>query len=83
LQPVIDAAVARFEEFKYLRTALKEANEKLSDRKVVERAKGLIMKQRSISEDDAYNMLRSMAMQKNIRIGQLAKQIIETAELLL
>lgn len=83
LQPVIDAAIARFDEFRHLRTALKEANEKLSDRKVVERAKGLLMKQRNMNEDDAYNMLRSMAMQKNMRIGQLAKQIIETAELLL
>ncbi len=83
LQPVIDAAIARFDEFKNLRVALKEANSKLSERKLVERAKGLIMKQRKIDEDEAYNLLRSMAMQKNIRIGALSKQIIDAAELLL
>ncbi len=83
LQPVINAAVARFEEFKSLRTALSEANSKLSERKVVERAKGLLMKQRNIDEDEAYGMLRKMAMQKHMRMGQLAKQIIDAAELLL
>lgn len=83
LQPVIDAAVARFEEFKYLRAALSEANVKLSERKVIERAKGLLMKQRKIDEDEAYSMLRTMAMQKNMRMGTLAKQIVQAAELLL
>jgi response regulator NasT len=83
LQPVIDAAIARFEEFKNLRVALNEANTKLSERKLVERAKGLIMKQRKIDEDEAYNLLRSMAMQKHMRIGVLSKQIIDAAELLL
>lgn len=83
LQPVIDAAIARFEEFKNLRVALNEANTKLSERKLVERAKGLIMKQRKIEEDEAYNLLRSMAMQKHMRIGALSKQIIDAAELLL
>lgn len=83
LQPVIDAAIARFEEFKNLRVALTEANTKLSERKLVERAKGLIMKQRKIDEDKAYKLLRSMAMQKNMRIATLSKQIIEAAELLL
>jgi two-component system, response regulator / RNA-binding antiterminator len=83
LRPVIDAAIARFEEFKNLRVALTEANTKLSERKLVERAKGLIMKQRKIDEDEAYNLLRSMAMQKHMRIGALSKQIIDAAELLL
>ena len=83
LQPVIDAAIARFEEFKNLRVALNEANTKLSERKLIERAKGLIMKQRDMDEDDAYHLLRSMAMQKHIRVGTLSKQIIDAAELLL
>ncbi|MDD2832739.1 MAG: ANTAR domain-containing protein [Methylotenera sp.] len=83
LQPVIDAAVARFEEFKHLRSALNEATTKLDERKVVERAKGLLMKQRNLDEGEAYNHLRTMAMQRHTRIGVLAKQIIEAAELLL
>jgi response regulator NasT len=83
LRPVIDAAVARFEEFKNLRQELSEANIKLSERKVIERAKGLLMKQRNIDEDEAYGMLRKMAMQKNMRVGTLSKQIVQAAELLL
>lgn len=83
LRPVIDAAVARFDEFKNLRAALNEANTKLSERKVIERAKGLIMKQRKIDEDEAYTLLRNMAMQKHIRIGKLSEQIVEAAQLLL
>lgn len=83
LQPVIDAAVARFEEFKNLRVALHEANTKLSERKVIERAKGLIMKQRNVDENEAYSMLRKMAMEKHARIGVLAAQIVEAAQLLL
>ena len=83
LQSVIDAAVARFEEFKSLRKELKEAEIKLSERKVIEQAKGLLMKQKNIDEDQAYVILRSMAMQKNIRIGTLSKRIIQAAEVLL
>lgn len=83
LRPVIDAAVARFDEFKNLRAALNEANTKLSERKVIERAKGLIMKQRKIDEDEAYTLLRNMAMQKHIRISKLSEQIVEAAQLLL
>jgi response regulator NasT len=83
LRPVIDAAVVRFEEFKSLRKELSEVNIKLSERKVIEQAKGLLMKQRKIDEDEAYSMLRTMAMQKNMRIGTLSKQIVQAAELLL
>lgn len=83
LRPVIDAAVARFEEFNQLRKSLSEANIKLSDRKIVERAKGLLMTQRKIDEHEAYSMLRSMAMQKNMKIATLSAQIMEAAQLLL
>lgn len=83
LRPVIDAAVARFDEFKQLKAELQEANSKLSDRKVIERAKGLLMRQRGIEEDAAYGLLRNMAMQKNMRLATLADQVVEAAKLLL
>ena len=83
LRPVIDAAVARFEEFNQLKAELQEANLKLNDRKVIERAKGLLMKQRGLEEDEAYSLLRNMAMQKNMRIATLADQVVEAAKLLL
>ncbi|HEY0268365.1 MAG: ANTAR domain-containing response regulator [Methylophilaceae bacterium] len=82
LRPIMDAAIARFEEFKSLRLELNEANSKLSERKVVEKAKGLLMKQRGISEDEAYGMLRNMAMKQNIRLATLAEQVVQAAKLL-
>ncbi len=83
LRPIMDAAIARFEEFKSLRLELNEANSKLSERKVVEKAKGLLMKQRGISEDEAYGMLRNMAMKQNIRLATLAEQVVQAAKLLI
>ncbi len=82
LRPVMDAAIARFEEFKALRAELSEANLKLSERKVIEKAKGLLMKQRGIDEDAAYTLLRNMAMKQNIRLATLAEQVVQAAKLL-
>ena len=83
LVPVIDAAIARFEEFKNLRNELFQAKTKLDERKVIERAKGLLMKQRGLDEDAAYEMLRSMAMKKNMKLADLSVQLLEAARLLI
>jgi two-component system, response regulator / RNA-binding antiterminator len=83
LTPVIDAAIARFDEFKSLRTELSEAKLKLDERKTIERAKGLLMKQRALDEDAAYEMLRSMAMKKNMKLADLSHQLIEAASMLI
>lgn len=83
LTPVIDAAVARFEEFNNLRAELSVAKLKLVERKTVERAKGLLMKQRGLDEDAAYEMLRSMAMKKNMKLADLSHQLIEAASMLI
>ena len=83
LVPVIDAAIARFEEFKNLRDELLQAKTKLDERKVTERAKGLLMKQRGLDEDAAYEMLRSMAMKKNMKLADLSQQLIEAASMLI
>lgn len=83
LTPVIDAAVARFEEFKNLRIELSQAKIKLDERKIIERAKGIIMKQRNLDEDAAYEMLRSMAMKKNMKLADLSNQLVETASMLI
>jgi two-component system, response regulator / RNA-binding antiterminator len=83
LTPVIDAAVARFEEFKNLRTELMQAKLKLNERKMVERAKGLLMKQRNLDEPEAYEMLRNMAMQKSMKLSDLSSQLIEAAKMLI
>lgn len=82
LAPVIDAAIARFEEFKNLKLELAKANLKLDERKIVERAKGLLMKQRNLNEEQAYGMLRDMAMQKKVKMADLANQLVEVAKVL-
>ncbi len=79
LTPVINAAVIRFEEVKLLRDELGQTKVKLAERKVLEKAKGLLMKEHGFDEDHAYAMLRSIAMRQNKRIADLAKDVIEMA----
>jgi response regulator NasT len=79
---VVAVACANFEEFQHLKTELAEANLKLSERKLVERAKGLLMQSRGMTEDDAYHALRKLAMSRKSRLGDVAQQVIDTAELL-
>ncbi len=83
LTPVIDAAIARFEEFNNLREELALTKLKLEERKVVEQAKGLLMKQRNLDEDEAYSLLRSMAMKKNMKLADLSGQLIDAAKMLI
>jgi response regulator NasT len=79
---IVEVACARFEEYQRLKFELAEANLKLSERKLVERAKGLLMQSRGLSEDDAYHALRKLAMSKKQRLGDVAQQLIDSAELL-
>jgi len=79
---IFQVALARFEMLSGLRTELNAAQQKLAERKFVERAKGLLMKARGLSEDEAYHTLRRMAMERNRRMGDVAKSVIEMAELL-
>lgn len=82
IKPIIDVAVARFDEFQGLKTELAAATEKLTERKLVERAKGILMKKRGMSEDEAYNSLRKLAMDRNKRLAEVAQQLIDMADLL-
>jgi len=82
IKSIVEVAVARFDEYQRLRAELVEANLKLSERKLVERAKGILMKSRGIGEDEAYQALRRMAMDRGKRLGEIAQQVIELAGLL-
>ncbi len=82
VKPIIDVAIARFEQFQALRQELAQNEEKLAERKVVERAKGILMKGRNLSEDEAYRALRQQAMDNNTRLGEVARQVIALAGLL-
>lgn len=82
LRPIVDAALVRFEEYQALRTELEVTATKLAERKTIDRAKGILMKQRGLDEDAAYQSLRKLAMQRGMRMGEIAKQVIQAAELL-
>jgi response regulator NasT len=82
IKPIVDVAIARFREFEALRRELHDTKTKLSERKVVERAKGILMNKRNMSEDEAYKALRKMAMDKNSTVGEVAQNIIDLADLL-
>lgn len=82
LGTILDVALARFQETGRLRQELAETRASLGERKNVDRAKGILMKQRGFDEAAAYHALRKMAMDKNLRIGQVAENVIAVAELL-
>jgi response regulator NasT len=82
VKAIVEVACARFAEFQRLKTELAEANLKLEERKLVERAKGLLMRSRGLSEAEAYQALRRLAMGRKQRLGELARALIEAAELL-
>lgn len=82
LRPILDAAMVRFEEYQALKNELEETATKLADRKTIDRAKGILMKQRGLDEDTAYQSLRKLAMQRGMRMGEIARQVIQAAELL-
>lgn len=77
LQPILDVAVARFEQDRALREELRTAQERLAERKLIERAKGVLMRQKGASEEEAYRMMRKLAMDRNRRIVDVAQQIID------
>ncbi len=81
--PIMQAALARFKAFQRLRTELNKTKSTLAERKVIDRAKGLLMKQRGYDEDEAFHALRKLAMSKNKRLGEMAENIVSAADLLM
>ncbi|MEO0751824.1 MAG: ANTAR domain-containing protein [Pseudomonadota bacterium] len=82
VKPVLDAAIARFNLFQRMRTELAETKRALEERKVIDRAKGLIMKAKGIDEDQAYALLRKAAMNQGKRLADVAEALVESAGLL-
>lgn len=82
IKAIVDAAVARFEELQDLRSQLAEANLRLSERKLIDRAKGLLMKRRGLDEESAYAMLRKTAMDRKLKLVEVAQRLIDAADLL-
>jgi len=82
LEPIMRVAIERFSAEQRLRAELEDTKVKLEERKLVERAKGILMKQRNASEEEAFAQLRTLAMQRGIRLGEAARQVIDVAALL-
>ncbi len=81
LSSIIQVAAARFAEYKRLRDELKEAKDQLVERKLVDKAKGILMQDHGYSEADAYKRMRSMAMSKGKRLSEIAEAIMLAKEL--
>jgi response regulator NasT len=83
VRPVLEVAIARFNEFEALRRELESARSTLEDRKVIERAKGILMKSRRLDEDEAFRLLRKLAMDRKMRLAAVARELVAAAEVLL
>ncbi len=82
VKAVLDVAVTRFRVEQELRDELEETRNKLAERKVIERAKGLLMERQQCTEDEAYSKLRRLAMDKNLKLVEVAQRMLDVAELL-
>ena len=82
LSPILEAAMARFQLSRQMRTELAETRRALEERKVIDRAKGLLMKARGVGEDEAYALLRKTAMDQGRRVADVAEALVTAAGLL-
>lgn len=82
VKEVLDVALARFEVDQKLRHELSETKMKLAERKVIERAKGFLMERHHCTEDEAYRKLRRLAMDKNLKLSEVAQRMLDVADLL-
>jgi response regulator NasT len=82
IKPVIDVAMARFQHEEGLRRELADARSQLEDRKVIERAKGLLMTKHGLSEQEAYAKLRKAAMDKGLKLADVAQRLLDVADML-
>jgi response regulator NasT len=82
VRPILDAAIATFDEYRRLQGELERTRSELADRKKIERAKGIVMTQRGIDEPAAYRMMRKAAMDQNRRLVEIADSIIAAEALL-
>jgi response regulator NasT len=83
VKPILDMAVSRFNAFSRLQRELAEAKSALEERKLVERAKGILMKMRGLSEEEAFALLRQTAMNEKKKISEIAQSVVTAAGLLI
>lgn len=83
IKPILDMAVSRFNAFSRLQRELAEVRNALEERKVIERAKGILMKMRGLSEEQAFALLRQTAMNEKKKLADIAQSVVTAAGLLL
>jgi response regulator NasT len=82
LKPILDAAIVRFHMVQKMRVELAETRRALEERKVIDRAKGILMRARGIGEDEAYGFLRKAAMDQGRKVADLAQALVLATDLL-
>ncbi|WP_095588123.1 ANTAR domain-containing response regulator [Actibacterium ureilyticum] len=82
VKPVMDAAIARFHMFQRMRTELAATKRALEERKIIDRAKGILMRARGIDEDEAYALIRKTAMSQGRKLAEVAQALVTASELL-
>jgi two-component system, response regulator / RNA-binding antiterminator len=82
IKPVLDAAIARFHQMQKMRVELAETRRALEERKVIDRAKGIVMRAKGIGEDEAYALMRKAAMDQGRKLAEVAQALVTAAELL-
>ncbi|WP_093966831.1 ANTAR domain-containing response regulator [Actibacterium lipolyticum] len=82
IKPILDAAITRFHMFQRMRTELEATKRALEERKIIDRAKGLLMKARGIGEDEAYALLRKTAMDQGRKVVDVAEALVTAVGLL-
>jgi response regulator NasT len=82
VKPILDLCISRFNAFAKLQDELDRTKSALEDRKILDRAKGVLMKMKGLTEDESYVLMRSTAMREKKKIGEIAQSIVTAAELL-
>ena len=82
IKPILDAAIARFHMVHKMRVELAETRRALEERKVIDRAKGILMRARGFGEDEAYVLLRKAAMDQGKKVADLAQALVMATDLL-
>jgi len=82
VKTILDMAISRFNAYRRLKDELERTKQALEDRKAIERAKGILMKTKGLSEDEAYALLRKTAMNESRRVAEVAEALVTAAKLL-
>ncbi|WP_460449325.1 ANTAR domain-containing response regulator [Alsobacter sp. SYSU BS001988] len=82
VKPILDMCISRFNAFARLKDELEQAKSQLADRKVIDRAKGILMKAKGVTEEEAYALLRKTAMNEKKKVAEIAQSVVTAAELL-